>query len=179
MSCAPASPLLRTPRDAVYYNTACAHAALGDPDSGLKALEAALKEGYCSPQLYGIGGASEQHARLMRDAGLAKLAEDPRFQPLVGKYKVTATEMQIQVHCVLPHLLISRLHAPVPRLLLSRLHAPVPRLLLYPLTRTRSPPPYFPLTRTRSPPPYFPLTRTRLPLHALLGIEGENCRSPR
>jgi len=83
-------------KQAVYYNTACAHAALGDPDSGLKALEAALKEGYCSPQLYGIGGASEQHARLMRDAGLAKLAEDPRFQPLVGKYKVTATEMQIQ-----------------------------------------------------------------------------------
>ena len=48
----------------------CAHSQLGDVDKAIASLEAVLRAGYCSAQLYGFGKANEDYERLMRDGDL-------------------------------------------------------------------------------------------------------------
>ena len=78
-------------KQAVFYNLMCAQSTVGNVDKGLEALEAALRNGYCSAQLYGFGKANEDYERLMRDADLATIRDDARFAKIIGEYKVEPT----------------------------------------------------------------------------------------
>ena len=60
-------------------------------------LEAALRAGYCSAQLYGFSKANEDYERLMRDEDLANARADERFKALVDKYNVEPSELQLQL----------------------------------------------------------------------------------
>ena len=78
-------------KQAIFYNLMCAHSTVEDVDRGLQALEAALRNGYCSAELYGFGKANEDYDRLMRDPDLATIRADARFQKIVSQYKVEPT----------------------------------------------------------------------------------------
>jgi tetratricopeptide (TPR) repeat protein len=84
-------------QQAIFFNLTCAHSKLGDADAALAALEAALRAGYCSAQLYGFSKANEDYERLMRDEDLANARADERFKALVDKYNVEPSELQLQL----------------------------------------------------------------------------------
>lgn len=84
-------------KQAAFYNLMCAHSMTGDLDRSVQALEAALRAGYCSAELYGFGKANEDYARLMRDPDLAAVRGDARFAQVIGQYKVEPTELQLQL----------------------------------------------------------------------------------
>jgi tetratricopeptide (TPR) repeat protein len=84
-------------QQAIFFNLTCAHSKLGDADAALAALEAALRAGYCSAQLYGFSKANEDYERLMRDEDLANARADERFNMLVDKYNVEPSELQLQL----------------------------------------------------------------------------------
>jgi len=62
--------------DNAAYDRAVGHAKLGDKDAALAALEEALKSGV-------------DLELVDSDPGLSKLRSDPRFAPLVKKYRPT------------------------------------------------------------------------------------------
>lgn len=84
-------------QQAVFYNLMCAHSQLGDVDKAIASLEAVLRAGYCSAQLYGFGKANEDYERLMRDGDLEAAREDPRFKQVVDRYNVEPSELQLQL----------------------------------------------------------------------------------
>ena len=84
-------------QQAVFYNLMCAHSQLGDVDKAIASLEAVLRAGYCSAQLYGFGKANEDYERLMRDGNLEAAREDPRFKQVVDRYNVEPSELQLQL----------------------------------------------------------------------------------
>jgi len=64
------------PGDAsVFYNVACSYSLLKQMDSALEALEKALSLGY------------NEFKFLMSDPDLENLRKDPRFNPLMEKYR--------------------------------------------------------------------------------------------
>jgi len=84
-------------QQAVFYNLMCAHSQLGDVDKAIASLEAVLRAGYCSAQLYGFGKANEDYERLMRDEDLEAARVDPRFKQVVDRYNVEPSELQLQL----------------------------------------------------------------------------------
>ena len=84
-------------QQAVFYNLMCAHSQLGDVDKAIASLEAVLRAGYCSAQLYGFGKANEDYERLMRDGDLETARADPRFKQVVDRYNVEPSELQLQL----------------------------------------------------------------------------------
>lgn len=84
-------------QQAVFYNLMCAHSQLGDVDKAIASLEAVLRAGYCSAQLYGFGKANEDYERLMRDEDLETARADPRFKQVVDRYNVEPSELQLQL----------------------------------------------------------------------------------
>ena len=84
-------------QQAVFYNLMCAHSQLGDVDKAIASLEAVLRAGYCSAQLYGFGKANEDYERLMRDEDLEAARADPRFKQVVDRYNVEPSELQLQL----------------------------------------------------------------------------------
>ena len=84
-------------QQAVFYNLMCAHSQLGDVDKAIASLEAVLRAGSCSAQLYGFGKANEDYERLMRDGDLEAAREDPRFKQVVDRYNVEPSELQLQL----------------------------------------------------------------------------------
>jgi tetratricopeptide (TPR) repeat protein len=84
-------------QQAVFYNLMCAHSQLGDVDKAIASLEAVLRAGYFSAQLYGFGKANEDYERLMRDGDLEAARADPRFKQVVDRYNVEPSELQLQL----------------------------------------------------------------------------------
>ena len=84
-------------KQAAYYNCAVAHAALGEVDNGLEALECAFKTGFGDWVRHGTAQAIRDYALLTESEELAPLRAGPEFAALLDKYKLVPSRLALEL----------------------------------------------------------------------------------
>ena len=84
-------------KQAAYYNCAVAHAALGEVEDGLEALECAFRSGFGDWVRHGTAQAIRDYALLTESDELAPLRTSPAFEALLDKYKLVPSRLAVEL----------------------------------------------------------------------------------
>lgn len=84
-------------KQAAYFNCASSHAALGEVEYGLEALEMAFQCGFGDWVRHGAAQAIQDYNMLCESEELAPLRTSPAFEALLDKYKLVPSRLAVEL----------------------------------------------------------------------------------